>query len=128
MKLGDNNPLRTKGKVQEMKKIEVRQAKPYSAPGHFDMKAIKLHGKDESGATKFWVGFSHFLPGGGAEWDESSPTEKVYICVEGEITVKFKDETVVLRPTDSLLIGANEGREIINNTNFPASMYVIGSV
>ena len=107
-----------------MKKVEVNQASQYDAAGHFNMTAIRLHGTEETGATKFTVGFSHFLPGGGAEWSASG-TEKVYICVEGEITVKFENETVVLKPTDSIFIGANEGRSIVNATNFPASMYVI---
>ncbi len=50
-----------------MKKIEIKDVKPYDAAGHFNMIAMRLHGKEESGATKFWMGLSHFLPGGGAD-------------------------------------------------------------
>ncbi|MCX8022701.1 MAG: cupin domain-containing protein [Syntrophorhabdaceae bacterium] len=107
-----------------MKKVELKDAKPYDAPKHFKMTAMRLQGKDETGTSKFWVGLSHFLPGGGAEFD-STPTEKVYFCLSGEITVKTATEEVTLRPYDSLFIGANEGREIINKTNMPASMLVI---
>jgi hypothetical protein len=39
--------------------------------------------------------------------------------------VKTKTEEIVLGPWDSIYIGANEGREIINNTNKPASMLVV---
>ena len=107
-----------------MKKISFDQVKPYAAPGHVDTSALRLSGKDETGAEKFWVGLSHFLPEGGAEWGES-PTEKIYFVLEGEVTVKTKTEEIVLGPWDSIFIGPNEGREIINSTNKPASMLVM---
>ena len=50
-----------------MKKVEIKDVKTYEAPGHFAMTAMRLQGKEETGATKFWMGLSHFLPGGGAE-------------------------------------------------------------
>lgn len=109
-----------------MKKRSLVDVKPYVAPGHFDMVALKLHGVEESGATKFWMGMSHFLPGGGAEYAyEDSPTEKVYMVLEGEITVKSKTETIVLKKYDSIFIPPFEGREIINETNMPATMLVV---
>jgi len=110
-----------------MKKIELKDVSPYSAPLHFDMKAMKLQGKEETGATKFWMGMSYFLPGGGADWayEENSPTEKVYFVIEGEITVKSKTETYILRKGDSIFIGPNEGRSMINNTNQVATVLVV---
>ena len=107
-----------------MKKIQLSDVKPYQAPGHFNMTALRLQGKEETGAQKFWMGLSHFLPQGGAEYDEN-PLEKIYFVLEGEVTVKTKTEEIVLGPWDSLYIGPNEGREIINNTNKPASMLVV---
>ena len=107
-----------------MKKMEVKDAKPYQAAKHFNMTAMRLQGKEETGATKFWMGLSHFLPGGGAEFD-ASPTEKIYFVLSGEVTVKTATEEVTLKAWDSLFIGANEGREIINKTNMPASMLVV---
>jgi quercetin dioxygenase-like cupin family protein len=107
-----------------MKKVELRDAKAYQAPKHFNMTAFKLHGKEETGAQKFWMGLSHFLPGGGAEYD-ASPTEKIYFVLEGEITVRTPKEEIILRPWDSIHIGAGEGREIINKSNRPASMLVV---
>jgi quercetin dioxygenase-like cupin family protein len=107
-----------------MKKMEVKDAKPYQAAKHFDMTAMRLQGKEETGATKFWMGLSHFLPGGGAEFD-SSPTEKIYFVLSGEVTVKTATEEVTLKAWDSLFIGPNEGREIVNKTNMPASMLVV---
>ena len=109
-----------------MKKVRLGDVKPYDAPGHFNMAAMRLSGKDETGAQKFWVGLSHFLPRGGAEYAyEDSPTEKVYFILEGELTVKTKTEEFILGPMDLLFISPNEGREIINRTNKPVSMLVV---
>ena len=109
-----------------MKKIQLKDVKPYAAPGHFAMTAMRLHGKEETGATKFWVGLSHFLPGGGAEFG-APPGEKVYFVLDGEVTIKTADQEIVLRRNDLIYIGPEEGREIINQTNYPASMLVIYS-
>jgi len=109
-----------------MKKVRLDEVKSYAAPGHFGMVAMKLSGKEETGAEKFWIGLSHFLPGGGAEYAyEDSPTEKVYFVLEVEITVKTKKEEVTLGPWDSVYLAPNEGRELINKTNKPVSMLVI---
>ncbi|OGN91609.1 MAG: cupin [Chloroflexi bacterium RBG_13_50_10] len=107
-----------------MKKITSAQVKPYEAPGHFKMVALRLSGKEETGAEKFWVGLSHFLPGGGAEFG-ATPAEKYYFVLDGEITVKTKKEEITVGPWDSVYIAPNEGREIINKTNKPASMLVV---
>ena len=109
-----------------MKKVELDKVKPYEAPGHFKMVALRIYGKEETGAEKFWVGLSHFLPGGGAEYAyEDSPTEKFYFVLDGEITVKTKKEEVTLGPWDSICLPPYEGREVINKTNKPASMLVV---
>lgn len=109
-----------------MKKVSLSEAKAYAPPKHFNMTAIRLQGKEETGITKFWVGLSYFLPGGGAEWAyEDNPLEKVYIVLDGEVTVKSKKEEVTLKPMDSLYLEPNEGRELINKTNKPATMLVV---
>jgi quercetin dioxygenase-like cupin family protein len=107
-----------------MKKIRLEDVKPYEAPGHFNMTALRLHGKEESGARKFWMGLSHFLPGGGADM-AGSPTEKIYFVLEGEVTVKTETEEIVLGPMESVFIAPDEKRAIINHTNKPASMLVV---
>ena len=109
-----------------MKKIQLDQVKPYEAPGHFKMVALKLHGKEETGLEKFWIGLSHFLPGGGAaEYAyEDSPTEKVYFVLNSEITIKTKKEEITLGPWESVYLALHEGRRIINKANKPASMLV----
>ena len=111
-----------------MKKVSLSQVKPYSADLHFNMSAMRLQGKEETGIQKFWMGLSYFLPEGGAAWAyEDSATEKVYFVLDGEITVKSKDEEIKLGPMDSLYLAPYEGREIINNTNKPVTMLVVVS-
>jgi glyoxylate utilization-related uncharacterized protein len=109
-----------------MKKISLSEVKPYAAAKHFNMTALRLQGKEETGIQKFWVGVSYFLPGGGAEWAyEDNPNEKVYIVLDGEITVKNNQEEITLKPMDSLYLGPNEGRSILNKTNKVATMMVV---
>jgi mannose-6-phosphate isomerase-like protein (cupin superfamily) len=109
-----------------MKKVSLSQVKPYVAVKHFNMTAMRLQGKEETGIQKFWVGLSYFLPGGGAEWAyEDNPNEKVYFVLDGEITVKNKEEEVTLKPMDSIYLGPNEGRSILNKTNKPVTMLVV---
>ncbi len=111
-----------------MKKIRLDQVKTYDAPGHFKMAAMRLVGKEETGSQKFWVGLSHFLPGGGAEWAyEDSPTEKAYFVLDGQLTVKSKKEEITVGPWELLYLAPNEGREIINKTNRIVTMLVIVS-
>ncbi len=99
-------------------------AKPYTAPNHFDCRAIRLQGWEEGGPVGSWVGLSHFLPGGGAGPD-ASPLEKVYVVVAGEVTVRAEGQEVVLQAFDSCYIGPNVVREVKNESNAVASMIVV---
>jgi mannose-6-phosphate isomerase-like protein (cupin superfamily) len=107
-----------------MKKVALTDVKPYEAAGHFGMVALKLHGKEETGSKNFWMGFSHFLPNGGAEM-AASPAEKIYFVTEGAVTVKTETEEIIIEKHDSVYIPENEARYIVNHTNMPASMLVI---
>lgn len=108
-----------------MKKVEFKNVKPYQAPKHFNCSTLKLHGREETDCQKFWSGLTHFLPGGGAELD-ASPVEKMYMVLDGEVTIINADkDRIILRKWDSIHIGANEQREIFNDTNYPASMLVV---
>ena len=99
----------------------------YNAPGHFDCKCMRYHGKDETGAEKFWIGMSVFLPGGGAEWAyEDNPLEKVYYVLEGEMTVTDKDgKKYVIHKDECISFPPNEGRGLKNESNLPARMLVV---
>ena len=100
-------------------------ARRYDAPNHFDMRSLRLQGVDVTAAKFAWVGVSHFLPAGGAEMD-SGPLEKIYVVLDGEITVELGDGSVhVLRKLDSCHIPAGESRAIRNDGNLVASMLVV---
>ena len=96
----------------------------YEAKGHFDMKGFRMQGFDASDTENFWVGLSYFLPGGGTT-HSATPIEKVYVGIEGELTVITDDGEKNLRPMDSCYLTPNEGRSIINRTNKIATILVI---
>lgn len=111
-----------------MVKRTLEELKPYAVAGHFNMVPLCYHGKEETGAEKFSIGVSCFLPGGGAEWDESSRQEKVYYVLEGEMTVTDKDGTkYVIHADEAISFKPHEGRSLINETNLPARMLVISN-
>lgn len=110
-----------------MIKRTLEELSTYEAPGHFGVSCMRVHGKDETGASKFWVGRSVFLPGGGADWAyEDNPLEKVYYVLEGEMTVTDKDgNEYVIHENESISFPPNEGRGLRNAGNKPATMLVI---
>ena len=75
-----------------MIKRTYEELEPYFPAGHFGVTCKRYHGKDETGAQKFWIGVSEFEPDGGADWAyDDNPLEKVYFVLEGEMTVTDKD-------------------------------------
>lgn len=99
------------------------EAKPYEAPGHHNMSGVRLQGWEATDSKTLWVGLSTFNPGGGAE-SGSTPFEKIYVVIEGEITVTTAEGDTVLGPFDSCLIEPGEERTIVNNTDKPVVMLV----
>lgn len=100
-------------------------ARRYDAPKHYDMRSLRLQGFDASAASFAWTGLSHFLPGGGAEMDVS-PLEKIYVVLDGEITVELGDgATETLCRFDSCFIPGGEARAIRNEGNAVATMLVV---
>jgi glyoxylate utilization-related uncharacterized protein len=100
-------------------------ARRYDAPKHFDMRSLRLQGFDMSASKFAWVGVSHFLPQGGADMD-SGALEKIYVVLEGEVTVSLADGTThVLCALDSCHIPGGEGRAIRNDGNCVATMLVV---
>lgn len=71
-----------------------------------------------------WVSISYYLPGARAEMS-AAPLERTYVVLEGELTLEFEGETVVLHPMDSVYIGPNEMREARNDTNGVVTMLVV---
>ena len=108
-----------------MQITRLSEAKPYQAPLHHGMTALRLQGFDASAADFAWVGLSHFLPGGGADMDAGA-LGKIYVVLEGEVTVTLGDGSAsVLRKLDSCFIPPGEARAVRNDTNRVASMIVM---
>ena len=108
-----------------MKVTRLAEAVKYSPPKHTaTCHAMWLQHRSMGCEAPYWVGCSYYLPGAKAEWD-ASPLDKIYIVLEGELIVEVEDETVKLRPMDSSFIGANENREVRNETNSVATMLVV---
>jgi mannose-6-phosphate isomerase-like protein (cupin superfamily) len=107
-----------------MQVTRIDDAGPYEAPKHVGTCTLRLQGWEASDAKGFWVGLSHFLPAGGTERD-ASPLEKVYIVVEGEVTIVTDDGEATLGPLDSIYLAPDEARSIENRTNRPASMLTV---
>ncbi len=96
----------------------------YEAPNHRGVVGLRLQGFEEHGPKNQWVGYSQFLPGGGAGPD-STPFEKVYVVLEGEMTVIIDGTETVLAAMDSCTIPPGEVREIINRTHHVTKMLVV---
>src|SRR5580692_807537 len=92
------------------------EAKPYEAPNHRGYKSFRVFGAEMGGSQTLVFGISHFLPGGGAGPD-ASPPEKIYYILAGELTVIVGGKETVAKAGDSVYIGPNESREIINRSN-----------
>ncbi len=99
-------------------------AKPYDAVNHRGNLGLRLQGFEPGGPANQWVGLSYFLPGGGAGPD-STPFEKVYVVMEGEMTVIIGGAETVLHKLDSCTIAPNEAREIVNRGNSVCTMVVV---
>ena len=92
----------------QVKRFE--DAKPCEAPNHRGVVGLRLQGFEPGGPTNQWVGYSQFLPGGGAGPD-STPFEKIYILLQGHMTVIIAGDETVLGPMDSCTIAPGEVRK-----------------
>lgn len=100
------------------------EATQYDAPNHWGVTGLRLQGFEDGGPENQWVGFSQFLPGGGAGPD-STPFEKVYVVLEGEMTVTIEGVDTVLRAMDSCTIPPGQDRKIENRSNHICKMLVV---
>lgn len=99
-------------------------AETYEAPNHFGVTGLRLQGFEKGGPENQWIGLSQFLPNGGAGPD-STPFEKVYVVLDGEMTVIIDDEETVLKKYDSCTIAPNEVRKVENRSNLVCTMLVV---
>lgn len=108
-----------------MKVTRLAEAVKYSPPKHsVTTHAMWLQHKTMGCTAPYWVGCSYYLPGAKAEWD-ASPLDKIYIVLDGELTMAFEGQEFKLGPMDSIHIGPGENREVRNDTNKVATMLVV---
>ncbi|RZL65756.1 MAG: cupin domain-containing protein [Variovorax sp.] len=103
-------------------------APAYEAPNHFDMRCLRLQGKEAGPSTQMWMGMSQILPGGRTGLD-GSPMEKLYLVLEGQLTlVGERDgerEEQELGPHDSCRFAPGEKRQLLNRTNRPVLVALV---
>ena len=104
-----------------MNVVRLDAAPAYEAPGHNLMRMLRLQGREAGASDVLWLGLSHILPGGGTTFD-ASPLEKMYVVLDGEVTISNGTEEVTLRPWDSCRIAPDEPRALANRTNRPATI------
>ena len=109
-----------------MQVTRIKDAKRYEAANHFDVSALRLQGAEASKTSTFWTGLSHYLPGGRADRG-ASDYERVYVVLDGEITITTDQGTATLGALDSAHIAPKEMRSVENRSNRVATMLVIVS-
>lgn len=96
-------------------------APAYSPPNHEGMHCLRLQGHEAGPSDTIWLGLSHLLPGGGTTLDGST-VEKLYVVLDGEVTIVTDGGEHVLRKYDSGRLAPGERRALKNHTNAPASI------
>ena len=105
------------------------EAKTYEAPNHDNMTCFRLQGKEASPCHQMWMGMSVFEPGGQTGFDGST-VEKIYLVIDGEITIFCESvdgvqSEVVLRQNDSCVFLIGEKRQLKNCSNQIARVALI---
>lgn len=93
-------------------------APEYLAPNHFDMRCLRLQGREAGPAEQLWLGVSILAPGGHTTL-EASPMEKHYVVLDGELTlvgeIDGQCQQALLRRHDSCRFAPGEKRQLINH-------------
>jgi quercetin dioxygenase-like cupin family protein len=101
--------------------VRFEEAPPYEAPGHAGMEMVRLQGREAGPSDTLWLGVSTLAPGGGTTLD-ASPIEKMYVVLDGAVTISNGEEEAVLQPRDSCRIAPNEKRALKNDTDRTATI------
>ncbi len=110
----------------KVKVTRFEECKQYHAAGHSEtVHTMHLQHKSMGCEAPYWVGCSYYLPGAAAEMS-ASPLDKIYIILEGELTIELGNgEIVKLGKGDSIWIGQDEKRSVTNKSNAVATMMVV---
>jgi len=105
------------------------EAKKYEAPGHFDVLATRLHNPQDVNAGGITMGLSHFLPGGGLEYN-SNAKESLYYILEGQMYIESELGTenelkTTLYAGDSYHCGPGTKKSAVNTGATSTRMLVV---
>ena len=104
--------------------VKKEDAVTYNPPGHFDMRATRLHNPQDVNDGHITVGISHFLPGGGCEFGANA-LESIYYILEGKMELTAEEEISVLEVGDSFHCGPGTKKSIKNQWQDCCKMMVI---
>jgi quercetin dioxygenase-like cupin family protein len=104
-----------------MHTVRYTDAPAYESAGHFDMAMRRLQGREAGPSDQLWLGVSVIAPGGGTTLDTSA-IEKLYVVLDGEVTISNGETEVTLSRWDSCRIAPGEGRALKNGTDKPATI------
>ena len=96
----------------------------FDAPNHRNVLGSILQTVPDAHGTQSVVCFSQYLPGGGAGPD-STPFDKLYVVLNGQLKITAGGQDRLLGPMDSCLIPAGEVRDIVNPTKNVVSLLVV---
>lgn len=102
------------------------EAQAYFPPDHVDMRCYRLQGGGTGPGSAMILNLCHFLPGG-STGTSSSPAEKLYLVIEGELVISSGGQEVRLGVWDSCRIPPGEPRLVENRTRHPASVLLVMS-
>ena len=104
--------------------VRFADAPPYDAPGHELMRMVRLQGREAGPADTVWLGASVIEPGGGTTLDASG-VEKIYVVLDGEVTISNGQTEIRLKRWDSCRIAPAEGRQLRNDTEQSATILLV---
>jgi glyoxylate utilization-related uncharacterized protein len=104
--------------------VRFDEAPSYDAPGHALMQMVRLQGREAGPTDTVWLGVSTIAPGGGTTLDASG-VEKLYVVLDGTVTVSNGQDKVSLHRWDSCRIAPGEGRQLCNDTDKEASILLV---
>lgn len=106
-----------------MRITRMSSAPTYVAPAHHGVRTTRLQGHEAGQTERFWVGVSHYHPGGMAE---TAPTneETVYVVLDGELVVTTAAGDTILGRLDSVHLAKGEVRSIVNRSQREALLLV----
>jgi hypothetical protein len=104
--------------------VRFHDAPSYEAPGHAGFSMLRLQGLEASPAVAMWMGLSTIVPGG-ATTLAASGAEKLYLVIDGEVTIGNGSDEATLAVLDSCRIAPNESRQVRNSGTREARLLLV---